>query len=590
MLQYHQIIAIGVAHKRDYAAISSNLTFRLYTQIITMIFAQFASCRQQQDLLENLANVLSQHIFGNAVAQSNSTSMAAAVAERLDCSPPTYANRVQSPDGPVTRRLDSTDMCLLEPHMFVDWLLPHRVASVTSHLASMALATCFLASLLLDQSRPGLYVETWTIREFNDLKTRLYSLTCRYVDVNCALVVCCNSGRIQAARGDEIPNLEDRMIRKNITGTTLCYDGAPDIFRDVHKSRNDAKISRDFFLRSFILFVVFASRYQAPRYGSSCEMIATRLPRMLTWFDSLWICPWISARGDRTRRCRWSLLFLGDLPFRTPFHSRAAPFLPHFTLIGSQDLDVENWGNGGSGRHLASDAEGPARGTTAARTISPWSLFDACCARHGERLPVVADDTWDKIDSKYVYTEVTFAIGSQIIRHALDDSVTNSRLARKQVASAILPARAEVRDYHIQNGARTHTDVYPRRGPSKHRHLPRRVLRTKPCSGGHLGYAGQNPPRIIMSQPAVHNPAGSLLIAEEVCPMWLNRVEIEAFLQDLGITLNWRPSWYRRPSLPRTIGDQLRMSTILATTACPAVGHQSVANDQFRISCNTASS
>ncbi|KAJ8870575.1 hypothetical protein PR048_029598 [Dryococelus australis] len=35
----------------------------------------------------------------------------------------------------MTCRLDSTDMCMLEPHMFVHWLLSHRVASVTSHLA-----------------------------------------------------------------------------------------------------------------------------------------------------------------------------------------------------------------------------------------------------------------------------------------------------------------------------------------------------------------------------------------------------------------------------------------------------------------------
>ncbi|KAJ8870529.1 hypothetical protein PR048_029552 [Dryococelus australis] len=42
---------------------------------------------------------------------------------------------------PLTRlaltedRLDSTVMCILEPNMFVHWLLPHSVASVTSHLA-----------------------------------------------------------------------------------------------------------------------------------------------------------------------------------------------------------------------------------------------------------------------------------------------------------------------------------------------------------------------------------------------------------------------------------------------------------------------
>ncbi|KAJ8870289.1 hypothetical protein PR048_029310 [Dryococelus australis] len=52
----------------------------------------------------------------------------------------------------------------------------------------------------------------------------------------------------------------------------------------------------------------------------------------------------------------------------------------------------------------------------------------------------------DKIDVKHVYSEVDFAIGSQFIRHALDDSDSNSRLARKQVASAILPGRPTVSD------------------------------------------------------------------------------------------------------------------------------------------------
>ncbi|KAJ8865707.1 hypothetical protein PR048_033227 [Dryococelus australis] len=39
------------------------------------------------------------------------------------------------------------------------------------------------------------YVATWRTREFNDLQARLYSLMCRYVNVNCTLVVCCYSGR-----------------------------------------------------------------------------------------------------------------------------------------------------------------------------------------------------------------------------------------------------------------------------------------------------------------------------------------------------------------------------------------------------------
>ncbi|KAJ8889781.1 hypothetical protein PR048_009284 [Dryococelus australis] len=45
----------------------------------------------------------------------------------------------------------------------------------------------------------------------------------------------------------------------------------------------------------------------------------------------------------------------------------------------------------------------------------------------------------DKIYAKHVYTEVDFAIGSLFIRHAPERLCSNSRLARKQVASTILP-------------------------------------------------------------------------------------------------------------------------------------------------------
>ncbi|KAJ8890809.1 hypothetical protein PR048_010318 [Dryococelus australis] len=43
----------------------------------------------------------------------------------------------------------------------------------------------------------------------------------------------------------------------------------------------------------------------------------------------------IFACGNRAGRCQ-------DLPFSSPFHSGTTPFLPHFTLIGSQDLDIKS--------------------------------------------------------------------------------------------------------------------------------------------------------------------------------------------------------------------------------------------------------
>ncbi|KAJ8865887.1 hypothetical protein PR048_033410 [Dryococelus australis] len=49
----------------------------------------------------------------------------------------------------------------------------------------------------------------------------------------------------------------------------------------------------------------------------------------------------IVARGKRVGRCRWSVGFLGDLPFPPPLHSGAASYSPRLTLIGFQDLNVK---------------------------------------------------------------------------------------------------------------------------------------------------------------------------------------------------------------------------------------------------------
>ncbi|KAJ8894521.1 hypothetical protein PR048_007178 [Dryococelus australis] len=59
-----------------------------------------------------------------------------------------------------------------------------------------------------------------------------------------------------------------------------------------------------------------------------------------TGFDSRRNRSRILACGNRAGRCRWSVGFLGDLPFPPPLQSSAAPYSPSFTLISSQDLDV----------------------------------------------------------------------------------------------------------------------------------------------------------------------------------------------------------------------------------------------------------
>ncbi|KAJ8885389.1 hypothetical protein PR048_011586 [Dryococelus australis] len=65
----------------------------------------------------------------------------------------------------------------------------------------------------------------------------------------------------------------------------------------------------------FLANVIYI-RHLGPR---RCSGQTTRLPPRRTGFDS--------RRGNRARRCCWSAGFLGDLPFPTPLHSGAAPYI-----------------------------------------------------------------------------------------------------------------------------------------------------------------------------------------------------------------------------------------------------------------------
>ncbi|KAJ8878673.1 hypothetical protein PR048_019258 [Dryococelus australis] len=67
------------------------------------------------------------------------------------------------------------------------------------------------------------------------------------------------------------------------------------------------------------------------------HILATRFP--LGEPGSI-LCRRIFACGNRGGRCHWSAGYLEELAFPPPLHFGAAPYLPRFTLIGSQDLDV----------------------------------------------------------------------------------------------------------------------------------------------------------------------------------------------------------------------------------------------------------
>ncbi|KAJ8894562.1 hypothetical protein PR048_007219 [Dryococelus australis] len=85
-----------------------------------------------------------------------------------------------------------------------------------------------------------------------------------------------------------------------------------------------------------------------PRTSRTPDWLRTNRPRHGRLRDRLFSASMTPVlRGisytsvNRFGQCRWSAGFLGDLPFPPPLHSGAAPYSPHFTLIGPQDLDLE---------------------------------------------------------------------------------------------------------------------------------------------------------------------------------------------------------------------------------------------------------
>ncbi|KAJ8870534.1 hypothetical protein PR048_029557 [Dryococelus australis] len=85
-----------------------------------------------------------------------------------------------------------------------------------------------------------------------------------------------------------------------------------------------------------------ASTIVYSRYNNTTCMTCFVVSQTRSGFNSRPGSLLIYARVNRVGRCRWSAGFLGDLPFPSHFHSVAAPNSPHFTLIGSQDLDIKS--------------------------------------------------------------------------------------------------------------------------------------------------------------------------------------------------------------------------------------------------------
>ncbi|KAJ8886129.1 hypothetical protein PR048_012338 [Dryococelus australis] len=138
--------------------------------------------------------------------------------------------------------------------------------------------------------------------------------------------------------------------------------------------------------------------------------------------------PGFFTYGNSSGRCRWLVGFLGDLPFPRALHSAAAPYSLRFTLVvylktsmlRATQISPITYRRNNYG--AAPECKGVGiRGYPRENPADfPWgNQFVRRRSRVREA---------DEIDFEGVYTEVTFAIGSQFIRHALDDSAPTADL------------------------------------------------------------------------------------------------------------------------------------------------------------------
>ncbi|KAJ8871817.1 hypothetical protein PR048_028157 [Dryococelus australis] len=91
------------------------------------------------------------------------------------------------------------------------------------------------------------------------------------------------------------------------------------------------------------IWVIFSQKW-----ATVAEWLDCSPPTKAKWVKSPAGSLRIFACWNRAGRCRWLRVFSGISHFPPPPHSGAATYSPHFTLIGSQDLDGLHEAGGGS--------------------------------------------------------------------------------------------------------------------------------------------------------------------------------------------------------------------------------------------------
>ncbi|KAJ8876126.1 hypothetical protein PR048_024035 [Dryococelus australis] len=234
--------------------------------------------------------------------------------------------------------LDSIVMSILEPQMFVHWLLPQRVASVTPHLAVwhtllVSLQLCYwLRVVQVSLAMTSRIAVPNVYRERMRLRVRVFVYEC--ADTRAIFVL-----RHKCAIATKRKPLNWRAVfrRTACTYWTFCADriillAITLLQNDIKRLQEDYKFTQLQF-RNYRMYLLVYGRLcwvtldiSSPTKAHQIRLLAGSLP--------------VFTRGNRAGRCHGSAGFLGDLPFSPPLHSGAVPYPTCITLIGSQDL---NW-------------------------------------------------------------------------------------------------------------------------------------------------------------------------------------------------------------------------------------------------------
>ncbi|KAJ8890900.1 hypothetical protein PR048_010409 [Dryococelus australis] len=258
--------------------------------------------------------------------RSSLHSTGATVAERLARSPPTKANRVQSPSrSPNFRKWES---CRTMPLVGgFSWGFPVSPAPSFRRRSILTSITLISSQYLAVKSRPNLFIHS---RAFDSLS--LFHPTDHIIKHI--------AGDWDMSRGG-YPSTTQEIPSDGWKVWQFVCQHAPDM---------EAGSAAAGVFATETLHHEYATRWVVPTPEVRLQTLAFgTLAKPLTSCDETRIS-WITrgvrshqrsrifARGDRTSRCYRSSGFLGDIPLRLLLHSGAAPYSPRFTFIGPQDL------------------------------------------------------------------------------------------------------------------------------------------------------------------------------------------------------------------------------------------------------------